>query len=507
MNQRLPSEAQPKGKPFPPEPASPDSLSNVSVPRAGYGRPGAPFLNTALASGNLPTRALVAALPLLGLARASGQEENYVGYRHEWYNEDDQRMNIGTDTAAFNVKLSQLLSVNGQVVFDAISGATPNGAPPQSQWPFPTYANLYANAFKQAYPGQFNSYIADNLIYADAGYITYQQLTNDARAFALTNTVPIASNSASASFHALTNNPNYHNTTVPLTQMHDRRSAFALNLPITLGIHQITPTLAFSEESDYLSWSGALNYAAALNGKNTTLSAGWAHNADRVRDYRFVWEDKTTDDLFAGVVQLLSPKSYITVNGTLGWERGYLSDPYRGVMLETMPQLNPDDPALSAEQRPDRRNKQLLFASWNQFVTPLRGGVELSYRFFHDSYGIFAHTVECDWHQKLGKNFVLTPTFRYYVQSAADFYYVLVPDYFDPRSNTYKPQPQYYSSDYRLSNLQTFAGGFTISWRLGRYMSVDASYLRYVMEGLDGVTSPSAYPSANVYTAGLRVWF
>ena len=33
------------------------------------------------------------------------------------------------------------------------------------------------------------------------------------------------------------------------------------------------------------------------------------------------------------------------------------------------------------------------------------------------------------------------------------------------------------------------------------------SYMRYIMRGLDGVTSESAYPSANVFTAGLSLYF
>ena len=93
------------------------------------------------------------------------------------------------------------------------------------------------------------------------------------------------------------------------------------------------------------------------------------------------------------------------------------------------------------------------------------------------------------------------------MQNAADFYYLLVPDYFDPNLNDYKPKPSFYSSDYRLSKFQSFAGGVTITWRVHKYVSIDASYMRYVMQGLDGMTSQSAYPSANVISAGARVWF
>jgi hypothetical protein len=55
--------------------------------------------------------------------------------------------------------------------------------------------------------------------------------------------------------------------------------------------------------------------------------------------------------------------------------------------------------------------------------------------------------------------------------------------------------------------MQTFVGGIGLHVRLFDHVGLDASYKRYVMQGLDGVTSPSAYPSANVFTIGARVWF
>ena len=114
--------------------------------------------------------------------------------------------------------------------------------------------------------------------------MTYSQLTNDAVAFAQNTAPGIATNSAAASYRSLTNSPNYRNKSVPLTQMHDQRTAFSLRLPISFGIQEITPSISYSEESDYISWGGALNYSLALNEKNTTINLGWAHNADRVRD-------------------------------------------------------------------------------------------------------------------------------------------------------------------------------------------------------------------------------
>ena len=190
----------------------------------------------------------------------------------------------------------------------------------------------------------------------------------------------------------------------------------------------------------------------------------------------------------------------MTFNFIYNNDSGYLADPYRGVMVQNnYLQFNPEDSALLPEVRPNRRRSEIAYLSYARFVDPWNGSVEASYRFFHDSWGILSHTATVDWHQKLGKYVVVSPSFRYTYQGAADFYYVLVPDYLN--------LPRYYSADYRLSELQTFTVGVDVTCRITRYLSLDAGYHRYVMQGLDGITSPSAYPSANVGTFGLRLWF
>lgn len=438
-------------------------------------------------------------LPLLRIQRIFGDESD-IGYRKSYYLEDDNRIKVSTDTWQFDVGLNDHVRVTGDVVVDAISGATPLGAPPQTKWPFPTFNYFYQPIYRGLYGAQYSQFIQNNQIYVDAGLETMQQLTNDAAFFAHNIAGLLATNSAFASLRNLATNANFNKSTVPLTHMHDHRNAFSFAMPLTLRDQQLTPSFAYSAESDYISFGGALNYSIALNDKNTTLNAGWSHNGDTVRDDLFKWQSKMSDNIFLGIVQLFGPKAYLTVNTSFGFDHGYLSDPYRGIMAAAnFYQLNPDDPALIPEKRPRHRNTELFFASWTQFITPVNAGYEVSYRFFHDSYGVTSSTAELAWHQKLGKHIVLSPHFRYTIQSAADYYYVLVPNYAN--------LPTYYSSDYRLSEFQTFAYGVDITWRLNKYLSVDAGYMRYVMEGLDGVTSQSAYPAANLFTIGMRVWF
>jgi Protein of unknown function (DUF3570) len=431
------------------------------------------------------------------------QEEGYGSYRHEFYREDDNRMSVDTDTAGFDIGLGEHVRLTGQLVQDAISGATPTGAPPQSQWPFQTFNGYYNQAYNQFFQAGIND--TNNLRLYTGGLFAsfpnpYQAYTN----YVATNNPQFgtqASNNAASAYQTQSTNKNLHNTSVPLTQLHDLRRAFSFSTPLTFGIHEFTPQVAISKESDYHSYGAALNYAVQLNQKNTILNAGWSHDGDRVRDFtRVNWQGKVSDDFLIGINQLLTPKSYFTVNLTYGQEYGYLSDPYRIVIpLLNFPQPNPTDPAALFDTRPRRRTKEIIYATYNQFIDPLNGSAEVGYRFFHDSYGIFGQTFETAWHQKIGRNLVLSPAFRYYYQTAASFYYIMVPDF--------NHLPSYYSSDYRLSELQTFNFSVDLSYRIQKHFSIDLGYSRYIMQGLDGATSQSAYPSANVYTIGGRIWF
>ena len=362
--------------------------------------------------------------------------EDHVDYRYEAYREDDQRISIDTHSMLFEVAPKRWLNIKGEMIFDAISGASPTGSPPPNQL-----------TFVDGTVGDTNS------------------------------------------------------TKVPVGEMHDKRYAGDLATTFSLGQHRFTPQLSYSQESDYISRGFAFNYAVDINEKNTTLNLGWSAIWDRILPKKFLNTEKTkdSDDFLVGINQLLSPKTVATLNFTYGNARGYLDDQYKGVAFISDFQGDPTNPAISSERRPSRRDHYTSYASLTQYITPLNASVEGSYRFFHDSYGVNAHTIGLAWYQKLGSRVVIAPMVRYHRQSAADFYAPMFPDW--------AQRPRYYSADYRLSELDTITGGLTVSVKAMDWLSFDFGYKRYVMNGLDKVTSQSAYPSANIFTIGARVWF
>src|SRR5207302_175319 len=72
--------------------------------------------------------ALALALYLLQLNRSLA--EDHFDYRFEAYREEAGRIGVDTSSWLFEKKITPWLSLQGEAVYDIISGATPIGAPP-----------------------------------------------------------------------------------------------------------------------------------------------------------------------------------------------------------------------------------------------------------------------------------------------------------------------------------------------------------------------------------------
>lgn len=293
---------------------------------------------------------------------------------------------------------------------------------------------------------------------------------------------------------------------VPVVEIDDIRRAVSLEPRITAGRHTIAPQISYSEEEDYKSTGLALNYLVDFNRRNTTLNLGLAHNFDEVQGFHLGnrTQRKQTTDLLLGLTQVLTPTTLFNATLTLGTANGYLSDPYKGFRFTSYPDPN----ALFPEKRPGHRTKQIFSTSLTQFFEPLDASAELTYRFYHDSHEISGHTVTLEWFQSIGRHVTLSPILRYYRQSEAYFYRrSFDADPSDTENPPVIPIPQFYSADYRLSELQTLTCGAGLTVKLGRQFFFDAAYKRYVMRGLDGGTPQSSFASAHVYTVGLRLHY
>ncbi len=78
------------------------------------------------------------------------------------------------------------------------------------------------------------------------------------------------------------------------------------------------------------------------------------------------------------------------------------------------------------------------------------------YRYFSDDWGIYSNTVQVELPVRLGTQFSITPTFRYYDQTAAN--------YFKPY-NQHLSSQSYYTSDYDLSSFTSHQFGIGLGYR------------------------------------------
>jgi hypothetical protein len=293
---------------------------------------------------------------------------------------------------------------------------------------------------------------------------------------------------------------------VVLAQLHDRRKAWNADFSHQFPVTKVDLGVANSRESDYTSNGWSINTLTDFNQKNTTLLAGIAGTDDKVKVYyQPDWARKRSNDVIVGLTQLLDPRTSVTFNLTWGHASGFLSDQYK--LVQKNVELAPGVflPFTFGENRPDHRNRLIALAALNHAFPELAGAIEASYRFYHDSFGTDAHTLELRWLQRIGGNFVLQPELRLYDQSAASFYYYqLDKTSIIPTAGAPNPQGPFYSSDYRLSALRTSTYGMKVIWTAPTDWQLDAGYEEYVMRGKDGVTPQSAYPHAGIWSLGAK---
>jgi Protein of unknown function (DUF3570) len=292
---------------------------------------------------------------------------------------------------------------------------------------------------------------------------------------------------------------------VVMTEIHTRRKAWNGDYAQQFKNVNVDVGYAESRESDYVSYGWSLNTLTDFNQKNTTLRAGVAGTDDRVEVFfEPAYLPKHTHSAIVGVTQLLDPLTFVTLNVTVADATGYLSEPHKfvekGIEIFTNIVLEEG----FGENSPNRRNSGTVYAAINHAFPKLKGAFEGSYRFYSDSYGIVGHTFEAAWYEHVGSALILEPLVRYYQQSAARFYYYNLDNTSIIPVRVPMGTAPYYTSDFRLSAEDTYSFGLKATWRVVDRVQLVASYERYVMNGRDGVTPASAYPTAGVSSLGVR---
>jgi len=295
-------------------------------------------------------------------------------------------------------------------------------------------------------------------------------------------------------------------------------------------VSRITTGLHLSTEHDYYSLGFNGSYAHDFYNKNTTLSAGLAYSYDVIKpegglpvpfatktasintseDYDDNEDDesedddddndnydnderlgssdnKSTVDVLFGLTQVMNRRMLMQFNLGFSEISGYSTDPYKVLSIVNEQGLTQ---SLVYENRPDSRTK--TFAFWQTKYALDFGVVDFSYRFATDDWKVDSHTFDSRLRINLTDSSYLQPHFRYYNQSAAEF--------FHPFLMEGQVLPEFATADYRLGEMSAYTFGLKYGTKMdnGDELSFRLEYYQQSPKNA-GFTEPGTLQDVDLY--------
>jgi hypothetical protein len=215
--------------------------------------------------------------------------------------------------------------------------------------------------------------------------------------------------------------------------------------------------LSYSQEWDYFSRGGGLNYSKA--NKVGSKEIGVKLNAffdtyDKYVPSEFRkgginrgngFNGSSPRNSFDGGItysQVFTPKFQMSFILDLAYQQGFLSTPFHRVYKQ-------DNSSPSLETLPDKRFKLPIGVRANYFVSE-KLIIRSLYRYYTDDWGLQAHTLQLEAPLRLNKTLSLSPFLRYNNQHGMDYFY---PYGEAPESS------QFFSSDFDLSTFTSWFYG------------------------------------------------
>lgn len=209
--------------------------------------------------------------------------------------------------------------------------------------------------------------------------------------------------------------------------------------------------ISYSREFDYQSFGGNLSFSKKTKNKNGEVTAKVQAYLDQVslvipvelRQNQTREHDDyptTPRNTFSGSLsysQIINKRLQLMFIADLVKQNGYLSLPFHRVYFT--------DGSVHQENLPDSRLKVPLGFRANYFAGD-KFIIRTFYRFYKDDWGILSHTAELELPIKVTPFISVSPFYRYYTQSAANYF------------RAYKEHTAadtYYTSNYDLSKFSS----------------------------------------------------
>lgn len=293
----------------------------------------------------------------------------------------------------------------------------------------------------------------------------------------------------------------------------EERTQGSLALDMLAGKTQYSLSYALSDESDYTSNTASFDITQDMFGDLTTLSFGFSQGWDDVRKRGDATFDENVDrrNYRVSLSQILTPRLMAGLDYEVVTDEGFLNNPYRSVRY--LDESSPRGYSYQAEVYPSTRTSNALSLT-GRYYLPYRAAVHGEYRWYGDTWGVDANTMAVGYTQPWGTRWIFELGYRWYDQSAADFYSDLF-----PRENA----QNFLGRDKELSTFsdQMFSFGATyelppLGWHRIRRSTINVyvDHVRYEYDDFRDVTAgraPGTEPlygfEANVVRVFFSGWF
>jgi Protein of unknown function (DUF3570) len=305
---------------------------------------------------------------------------------------------------------------------------------------------------------------------------------------------------------------------------HETRKQESLGADYLHGKSTYSAGFITSKEPDYKANTSYFAVSQDMFGDLTTLTLGYRRAWDQVfRDIKTpngVLENDPTFQQRAdhrgyslSLTQILTRNAILGFNYELLTDQGYLANPYRKIRY-----LSPGQGAgftLADQVYPNTRTSHSASAQLKYYL-PYRAALTGQYRFFRDTWGIRAHTLELDYTHPVWKRWIFDASLRYNRQSAADFYSDLF-----PRAN----YQNFMGRDRELAAFHSYTLGAGASYQFAvpgvRWISKSSANVRVdhlladysdfrdaLQAGTYGAGNEPLYKlNANIFQVFVSIWF
>jgi hypothetical protein len=206
----------------------------------------------------------------------------------------------------------------------------------------------------------------------------------------------------------------------------EERTQTGLAFDVLQGKTQYSLSYTLSDESDYTANSASFDISQSIFGDLTTISFGFSQGWDEVGKSDDKDFEETVDrrNYRFSLQQIVTPRLMTGLNYEAISDEGFLNNPYRSVRY--LDDSSARGFSYQPEVYPQTRTSNAVSLNARYYL-PYRASVHGEYRYFTDTWGIDANTVSIGYTHPLGAQWILEAGYRWYDQSAADFYSDLFP--------------------------------------------------------------------------------